>query len=127
MIVQYTTSGVSTFLQHAGVAAVKEGEPFVAYMRSYCEYGMDIVCDALERFGRVRLGPRPQAGMYAFFEVDGMPDSRAACLEILEKTHVGLAPGFFFGPGSDGFLRLCVCRDPATLTEAMGRLECALS
>jgi len=123
MIVQYTTSGVSTFLQHAGVAAVKEGEPFVAYMRSYCEYGMDIVCDALERFARVRLGPRPQGGMYAFFEVDGLPDSRAACLEILEKTRVGLAPGYFFGPGSDSFLRLCVCRDPAALNEAMGRLE----
>lgn len=123
MMTQYTTSGVTTFLQHAGVAAVRQGEPFVASMREYCEAGMAIVCDALEGFGRVRLGPRPQAGMYAFFEVDGMPDSRAACLEILEKTRVGLAPGVFFGPGSETFLRLCVCRDPATLTEAMGRLE----
>ncbi len=123
MMTQYTTSGVTTFLQHAGVAAVREGEPFVASMREYCEQGMAIVCDALEGFGRVRLGPRPTAGMYAFFEVDGMPDSRKACLEILEATRVGLAPGHFFGPGSGGFLRLCVCRNPASLTEAMGRLE----
>lgn len=123
MMTQYTTSGVTTFLQHAGVAAVKEGEPFVASIRDYCEAGMAIVSDALERFGRVRLGPRPKAGMYAFFEVDGLPDSRAACLDILEKTRVGLAPGFFFGPGSDSFLRLCVARDPKVLTEAVGRLE----
>lgn len=123
MMTQYTTSGVTTFLQHAGAAAVREGEPFVASMREYCEQGMGIVCDALERFDRVRLGPRPTAGMYAFFEVDGMPDSRAACLEILDKTRVGLAPGYFFGLGSDTFLRLCVCRKPETLTEAMGRLE----
>jgi aspartate/methionine/tyrosine aminotransferase len=123
MMTQYTTSGVTTFLQHAGVAAVREGEPFVASIRDYCEAGMGIVCDALERFGRVRLGPRPKAGMYAFFEVDGLPDSRAACLEILAKTRVGLAPGFFFGPGSDSFLRLCVARDPKVLNEAMGRLE----
>jgi aspartate aminotransferase len=123
MLTQYTTSGVATFLQHAGVAAVREGEPFVAYMRQYCEAGMAIVCDALEGFSRVRLGPRPTAGMYAFFEVDGMPDSRQACLTILNQARVGLAPGAFFGPGSEGFLRACVCRSPADLREAMGRLE----
>jgi aspartate/methionine/tyrosine aminotransferase len=127
MMTQYTTSGVATFLQHAGVAAIREGEPFVAWMRSYCEAGMGIVCDALEKLPRVKLGPRPQAGMYAFFEIDGMPDSRAACLDILARTNVGLAPGFFFGPGSDGFLRACVCRKPEALVEAMARLAPALS
>jgi aspartate aminotransferase len=75
----------------------------------------------------VRMGPRPQAGMYAYFEVDGMPDSRQACLDILSKTSVGLAPGVFFGPGSETFLRACVCRKPEVLTEAMARLSEALS
>jgi len=126
MMTQYTTSGVTTFLQHAGVAAIRDGEPFVAWMRDYCEAGMGIVCDALERFPRVKLGPRPRAGMYAYFEIDGMADSRAACLEILERTGVGLAPGTFFGPGAETFLRACVCRAPAALSEAMGRLEAVL-
>jgi aspartate aminotransferase len=118
---------VTTFLQHAGVAAIRDGEPFVASMRAYCEAGMDIVCDALERSPRVRMGPRPKAGMYAFFEVDGMPDARRACLDILAATGVGLAPGVFFGPGSGGFLRACVCRAPEALREAMQRLAPALS
>jgi aspartate/methionine/tyrosine aminotransferase len=96
-------------------------------MRAYCETGMGIVCDALERCPRVRMGPRPRAGMYAFFEVDGMPDSRAACVEILEKTRVGLAPGIFFGPGSESFLRICVCRSPDSLAEAVRRLELIFS
>jgi len=127
MMIQYTSTGVTTALQHAGVAAVRQGEPFVAQVRDYCQAGVDIVHDALERFPRVRVGPRPTAGMYALFEVDGMPDSREACLSILRQTRVGLAPGYFFGPGSNGFLRLCACRAPAVLTEAMGRLEAALS
>jgi aspartate aminotransferase len=127
MITQYTTSGVTTFLQHAGVAAIRDGEPFVEWMRSYCEAGMGIVCEALEGFGRVRLGPRPEAGMYAFFEIDGMPDARQACLDILAATNVGLAPGVFFGPGSETFLRACVCRAPGVLRDAMQRLAPALS
>lgn len=127
MIVQYTTSGTAAFIQHAGVAAIREGEPFVSTMRAYCEAGMNLVCDALHGMGRVRLGPRPVAGMYAFFEVDGMPSARQACRDILARTRVGLAPGIFFGPGSDGFLRLCVCRAPAVLSEALGRLAPMLS
>jgi aspartate/methionine/tyrosine aminotransferase len=122
MVVQYSTSGVTTFIQHAGVTAIEQGEPFIEYIRGYCERGMGIACDALERMGRVRLGPRPVAGMYAFFEVDGMPDARAACREILEKTKVGLAPGTFFGPGSEGFLRACISREPESLGLAMERL-----
>jgi aspartate aminotransferase len=127
MLTQYTTSGVTTFLQHAGVAAIQEGEPFVASMRAYCEAGMQIVCDVLEQTARVRMGPRPRAGMYAFFEVDGMPDARQACLDILAATRVGLAPGTFFGPGSEGYLRACVCRSPDVLRQAMERLAPALS
>ncbi len=126
MAVQYSTSGTTTFIQHAGVAALEQGEPFIEFIRGYCERGMAIACDALERMGRVRLGPRPKAGMYAFFEVDGMPDARAACREILDKTKVGLAPGTFFGPGSEGFLRACISRDPGSLGEAMERLASVL-
>ncbi len=39
MMTQYTTSGVSTFLQHAGAAAIREGEPFVAWMRELLRSG----------------------------------------------------------------------------------------
>ncbi|MBV8593025.1 MAG: pyridoxal phosphate-dependent aminotransferase [Caulobacteraceae bacterium] len=123
MAVQYTTSGTATFVQHAGVAALRQGEPFVALVRDYCQRGMGIVCDALERLPRVRLGPRPRAGMYAFFEVEGLTDTRAACVRIVREAGVGLAPGVFFGPGSETFFRLCVAREPASLAEAMARLE----
>lgn len=127
MMTQYTTSGVATFLQHAGAAAVLQGEPFVAWMRDYCATGMNIVWEALERLPKVRLAPRPTAGMYVLFEVQGLPDSRRACTELLDRTGVGLAPGAFFGPGSERLLRACVCRSPASLAEAMGRLAPALS
>jgi aspartate/methionine/tyrosine aminotransferase len=122
MINQYSVSGVATFIQHAAVAAVTEGEWFVAKIRDYCEAGASIVGDVLQTLPRVRMGPRPTAGMYVFFEVDGLPDARTACVDILARTDVGLAPGAFFGPGSESFFRVCVARSSASLTEAMARL-----
>ena len=123
MLVQYTSSGTTTFLQAAASAAIEHGEPFVEWMNRYCAAGEAIVGEALAGMGRVRLARRPTAAMYVFFEIDGMPDSRAACLEVLERTRVGLAPGMFFGRGSESFLRICVCRSPETLRDAMGRLR----
>lgn len=122
MMTQFTTSGVPTFVQYAGVAALEQGESFVARIRDYCAAGSAIVHDTLETLNSIRTGPRPKAGMYAYFEVEGLDDSKVAAREILRKTGVGLAPGAFFGPGSESYLRLCVARDPAVLRRAMQRL-----
>ena len=127
MLTQFTSSGTTTFLQHGALAAIEQGEPFVAQMKSYCEAGMEIVCSELETMSRVRLTNRPSAAMYVFFEIDGLTDSRAACIEVLEKTRVGLAPGYFFGKGSESFMRICYCRSPDALGDAMDRLRPFLS
>ncbi|WP_157221017.1 pyridoxal phosphate-dependent aminotransferase [Flavisphingomonas formosensis] len=127
MLTQYATSGTTTFLQDGAIAAIRHGEPFVAEMNRYCEQGMHIVCDALETMGRVRLPVRPRAAMYVFFEIEGVVDSRATCLDILDRTGVGLAPGLFFGPGSESFFRICFCRRPDVLADAMDRLGAALA
>ena len=123
MMVQYTTSGTTTFLQYGGIAALRHGEDYVKFMSDYCREGMKIVCDALDEIPRVILRRRPEAGMYAFFEIDGMTESRKACLDILDSSKVGLAPGYFFGKQSEKFLRLCYCRSPEQLHMAMERLK----
>jgi aspartate aminotransferase len=127
MLTQFTSSGTTTFLQHGALAAIEQGEPFVAQMNNYCEAGMKLVCSELETMSRVRLMARPTAAMYVFFEIDGLTDSRAACVEVLEKTRVGLAPGYFFGRGSESFMRICYCRAPSALVDAMNRLRPFLS
>lgn len=121
MVVQYNTSGVGTFLQHAGTAAILEGEPFVDFLVDRCRTARDIVCDSLENLPRIKGMTRPDGGMYVYFRVDGVTDSRATCAEILERTGIGLAPGFAFG--DDEYLRICYCNDPDRLSEAMERLR----
>lgn len=121
-VVQYNTSGTATFLQHAAVVAIRDGEPFAQEMRARCRAGRDIACDALERMRRVRLPKRPAGGMYVFFEVEGMTDSLATCGRIFERTGVGLAPGSAFAEGCDNYLRACVALSPDKLREAMARI-----
>jgi aspartate/methionine/tyrosine aminotransferase len=45
----------------------------------------------------------------------------STALRIIDEAKVGFAPGAAFGPGGEGFLRMCFLRDPASLEEALGR------
>jgi aspartate/methionine/tyrosine aminotransferase len=120
-LVQFSTSGTAGFVQMAGLAAIEQGEPFVAEMVERCRQGREIACSALETLPRVRL-VRPDAAFYAFFAVEGTTDDVALAKRIIDEAGVGLAPGSAFGEAGRGFLRLCFASAPDTLNRAMDRL-----
>jgi len=120
-MIEYHTACVPPFLQKAGLAAVTEGEPFVAEMVERCRAGREAVVQALQSMDRVHIDP-PRAAFYAFCKVDGMTDSLAFAKDLFLKTQVGVAPGSAFGPGGEGWLRLCFAQNPARLETAMQRL-----
>ena len=119
---QYLNSGTAAFLQDAGTAAITEGEAFVATMRERCRVGVELAHHRLTAMPGVRTTERPRGGMYAFFQLTDWPDSRAACLHVLERTQVGLAPGELFGDAAAGWLRMCICRDAGQITQALDRM-----
>ncbi len=121
-LVEFNTSGSPTFLQHAGIAAIRGGEPFIARFVARCRAARDVAIDALRACRRVEVA-RPEGAFYAFFRVDGVGDSLAFAKELLSHAKVGLAPGSAFGPMGEGYLRLCFARDPAQITEAVERLR----
>jgi aspartate/methionine/tyrosine aminotransferase len=121
-LVEFNTSCAPPFLQHAGIAALREGEDFVAEMRERCRRGRDLLVQGLSRFPRLRVASPPGA-FYAFCRVDGMADSLAFAREILARCKVGVAPGAAFGPAGEGHLRLCFASAPARLDAALERLE----
>jgi aspartate/methionine/tyrosine aminotransferase len=125
-IIEFNMSAATSFVQHAGLAAIKEGEPFVAEIVEQYRQARDLVTQRLGGMRRVRMA-RPDAAFYAFFQVDGMSDSLAMAKEIVAKHGVGLAPGIAFGPEGEGWLRLCFATSKAKLSEALDRLEPALS
>jgi aspartate/methionine/tyrosine aminotransferase len=125
-VTEFNMSAATSFVQHAGIAAIKEGEPFVAEIVEQYRQARDLVTQRLGGMRRVRMA-RPDAAFYAFFQVDGMTDSLATAKEIVAKYGVGLAPGIAFGPEGEGWLRLCFATGKAKLSEALDRLEPALS
>ena len=120
-LVQYTTSGVSQFMQRGAVAAVNDGDDFVAENIARATEGRDIFCDRLLATNRVQT-LKPAGAIYAYLKIDGITDSRRAALDIVDKTGVGLAPGSAFGPGGEPFLRACFLRNAGQLSEAADRL-----
>lgn len=120
-LIQYSTSGVAAFMQRGAVAALEEGEAFVAEQIARARAGRDLVGDALIATGRVDL-VKPPGAFYLFFRIDGRPDVRSLGLTLVDEANVGLAPGTAFGPGGEGFMRLCFARGDVQLAEAARRL-----
>ncbi|MEJ1976914.1 MAG: aminotransferase class I/II-fold pyridoxal phosphate-dependent enzyme [Acetobacteraceae bacterium] len=94
---QYMNSGTADFVQAAGEAAITQGEAFVQQMRARCRAGIALAQERLARMPGVRLLAPPVGGMYVFFALDRWASGREACLFLLEKARVGLAPGELFG------------------------------
>ncbi|WP_199270379.1 pyridoxal phosphate-dependent aminotransferase [Stappia indica] len=120
-LIQYSTSGVAQFMQRAAVAALDEGEEFMALQRRRASAGRAIIEGRLAATGRIRYAP-PQGAFYLFFGVEGFSDSRELAKRIVAETGVGLAPGSAFGEAGEGFLRLCFARSAEHLEAAAERL-----
>jgi aspartate/methionine/tyrosine aminotransferase len=124
-LVEFNSSGSPTFLQHAAIVAIREGEPFITRFVARCRAARDVAIDALQACRRVEVA-RPEGAFYAFLRVDGMTDSVAFAKETLARTKIGLAPGSAFGPAGEGYLRLCFARDPQIIAAAVDRLRAVL-
>lgn len=120
-LVQYSTSGVAAFMQRGAVAALNDGEDFVALQIDRARAGRDIVVKGLSETGRVRFAD-PAGAFYLFFSVEGKPDTRDLALRLVDDARVGLAPGAAFGAAGAGFMRLCYASDAGHIGTATERL-----
>jgi aspartate/methionine/tyrosine aminotransferase len=120
-LVQYSTSGVATFMQRAATVALDEGDGFLQLQVERARRGRDIVCAGLARSGRARFS-EPAGAFYLFFAVEGEDDTRALALRLVDEARVGLAPGTAFGAAGRGFMRLCFANSAERMQEATDRL-----
>ena len=120
-LVEVTHSGVAPFIQHAGVAAVRDVEA-VERFRAHCATGRAQTSDALAGVNGVRYSA-PDGAFYAFVGVEGLTDSLALAKKLVIDHHVAVAPGVAFGAAGEGFLRICFAQSADRIERAMGRLR----
>jgi aspartate/methionine/tyrosine aminotransferase len=123
-LIQYQTSGTPVFIQRAGVAAIEQGEGFLADQIAKARQGREIV-GRLSQTGLVELPP-PSGAFYAFLKIKGATSAKDIAFLLIDEANVGLAPGSAFGDAGEGYLRLCYLRRPRDVEEAVRRISDAL-
>lgn len=123
-IVEVTHSGVAPFVQAGALAALAD-EAFIGEFRAHCARGRQLALEGLAGLNGIRLAA-PDGAFYAFIGVDGLRDSLALALSLVQDYGVALAPGSAFGEAGEGYLRLCFAQAPARIERAMHRLRAGL-
>jgi len=120
-LIQYSTSGVAQFMQRGAVAALDQGDAFIASQVERAHKARDIVCKILRDTGRARFSV-PAGAFYLYFSIDGITDVRQAAFDIVDQANVGLAPGTAFEKDGAGFFRICFHRRLDPVEESANRL-----
>jgi aspartate/methionine/tyrosine aminotransferase len=119
-LIQYNTSGSPVFLQKGCMAALDLGDAFVDTQVATARKNRNAVIDVFKQHQRLQFQV-PDGAFYMFFAIEGMTDSLATCLRIIDEAGVGFAPGGTFGPGGEGFLRMCYLKNEDTLQQGLER------
>jgi aspartate aminotransferase len=119
---QNVVISANSFVQLAGVAALREGGPYLKEMRNEYDRRRRHLIPRLEEIG-LKIHARPAGAFYVLADARHISqDSLALAREILEATGVALTPGIDFGQGAEGFLRFSYANSIENLDKAVDRL-----
>jgi len=110
------------FVQHAGLAALREGAETLAAMREAYARRRTLLVNGLRKLG-FGIPVLPQGAFYVFADARAFGrSSLELASEILERAHVGVCPGVDFGAAGEGWLRFCCAASEEAIGEALERL-----
>ena len=121
-LIQYSTSGVPLFTQRAATVALTGDDATFQALKTRATASRTVLAQGLGADSRVKFA-LPDGAFYLFFAIDGVDDTRAAALRLVDEAGLGLAPGTAFGQTGKNFFRLCFARDPAEIGEVVRRLR----
>ena len=128
-LVDTTIGGIDALSQVAGEAALKYGFPRVDAFRAQIAENRDYALARIEKMPGIKCH-KPQATFVLFPDITGTGWDPVDLIDVLkEKYRVALVPGGarFFGPGSEGHIRICLSTSREVLEEGLNRLEACLN
>jgi aminotransferase len=120
---QYGIMCAPTAAQHAAIAALEVGEPFVQEMLAEYDRRRQLMVRRLNDIGLLCF--EPKGAFYCFPDVSGATGLSAEdfAQRLLAEEHVAVVPGEAFGPSGAGHVRACYATAYEQIVEAMDRLE----
>jgi aspartate aminotransferase len=123
LLLQSTSSCVSTFVQRAGIAAILGDQEPVKRMMAEYKARRNILVQGLNSISGITCH-LPGGAFYAFPDISSFAMTSDAFADyILEAAGVALLPGTNFGQQGEGFVRICYAASRENITEALHRIE----
>ena len=113
-------SGLFHPLQDAAIAALETDEAWIVHRNAQYRERIDIVVEGLAVLG-IDVNP-PHAALYIWAPVPDGWTAETFAMTLLEQTGVAVAPGLFFGPSGEGYIRISVTAPMDRLRSAMARI-----
>ena len=122
LLLQTTSSCVSTFIQRAGIAAVEGDQSPVREMLTAYRRRRDLLVNGLNKIPGIHCHI-PGGAFYAFPNISsfGLSSEDFADL-MLEKANVALLPGSNFGSQGEGFVRMVYASSEENIQKALERM-----
>jgi aminotransferase len=110
-----------TAAQHAAIAALEVGEPFVAAMRAEYDRRRQLMVRRLNEIGLLCF--EPMGAFYCFPDVTTATGLSAEdfAQALLSEERVAVVPGEAFGPSGAGHVRACYATAYEDIEVATGR------
>ncbi len=113
----------NAMVQVAGIAAFKEAEEDILRMKRIYNERRQFMIRRLKDMG-LGITVEPTGAFYVFANAKHISgDSYKLAFDILEKAHVGVAPGIDFGKNGEGYLRFSYATSMENIAQGMDRLE----
>jgi aminotransferase len=115
-------SSVFTAVQWAGVAALTESQQCVEDMLALYRHRRKLLLDGINSIDGISCKD-PAGAFYLFANIQptGL-DSRTFATKLLEQEKMLVIPGVGFGPGGEGFVRLCYATNDENIQDGVQRL-----
>lgn len=120
---QHNTSCATSFVQHAGITALKEAEDDVKKMVEEYKRRRDYILEKVNSIDGLSLNS-PDGAFYAFINIKGVGvSSEEFCQYLLDEECVAVVPGTVFGSAGEGFIRLSYASSYEDIVEGLNRME----
>lgn len=121
--VENVYSCVTTVVQYAAIAAIREGAAYRKEMCEEYERRRDFLCERIDRIPKLSY-IRPEGAFYLFMNVSetGMTGQEFAD-RLLEEKHVAVVPGATFGVNAEYYVRISFGTGMEQLKTAFDRID----